>query len=54
MVAMGLMALLFMSQTYNFMQFNKVSEVVIDASTSNVNKVLKKHGNYALYSLTLT
>ena len=31
MVAMGLMVALFVSQTYKFMQYNKTSEVLIDA-----------------------
>lgn len=39
MVAVGLMALMFMTQTYKFMQFNKTSEVVIDANVQSVTKV---------------
>jgi hypothetical protein len=36
---MVLMALLFARETYNFMQFTKTSEVVIDANVQNVNKL---------------
>ena len=39
MVAVGLMVLMFMTQTYKFMQFNKTSEVVIDANVQSVTKV---------------
>ena len=39
MVAMAIMAILFFKQTYEFMQVNKTSEVVIDANIQNINKV---------------
>lgn len=39
MFAMGLMVLLFMSQVYKFMQFNKSSEVIIDANVQAVSKL---------------
>lgn len=39
MVAVGLMALMFLTQTYKFMQFNKTSEVVIDANVQSITKV---------------
>lgn len=39
MIAVGLMIALFLNQTYQFMQFNSNSEVVIDVNTKQVNKV---------------
>lgn len=45
MVAVGLMVLMFLSQTYKFMQFNKTSEVVIDANVQSITKVCLTFNN---------
>ena len=45
MVAMAIMAILFFKQTYEFMQVNKTSEVVIDANIQNINKVTITDGS---------